>query len=817
MDFRKKKMVYNHQKIEKKWQKIWEKEKIFEPNFKKPRGKGKFYNLMMFPYPSAEGLHVGNIYAFVGSDIYGRYQRMKGFDVFEPIGLDGFGIHSENYAIKIGTHPMKQAKVSERNFYRQLKMIGNSFAWNECLETYSPEYYKWTQWIFIQMFKKGLAYRKKQAVNWCPSCKTVLANEQVVSGRCERCSVEVIKKELEQWFFKITDYAERLLKNLNKIDWSEKIKIAQKNWIGQSEGAEIEFRIKNYELGIKIFTTRLDTIFGCTYLVIAPEHLILRNNELGIRNYETVKKYIEQSKKKSDLQRTDLAKDKTGVELKGIKAINPFNNEALPIFVADYVLGQYGTGAVMAVPAHDERDFEFAKKYNLPIKQVIYGSLTSIGSLTSQTLKQSFEDDGVLVNSRQFTGLTSEKAREKMTEWLVENKLGSKKVNYKLRDWLISRQRYWGPPIPMVYCKKCDWQPVPERDLPVLLPYVKNFRPTGTDKSPLASVEKFYKTKCPKCKGEAKRETDVSDTFLDSAWYYLRYPSVGEKRSVFNEKIIKKWLPLDMYIGGSEHAVLHLLYVRFLAMVFYDLKLINFEEPAKKFRAHGLIIKDGAKMSKSKGNVVNPDKYVKNFGADALRMYLMFLGPFEMGGDFRDEGIIGIIRFLNRVWALSQKKKANISGNEKLIHRTIKKVSEDMEKLSYNTTISFLMVLLRDLEEKCSVGQFKTFLKLLAPFAPFLTEEIWSDLVSDSDNGRSKSIHMQSWPKYNPKLIIEEQFELVIQINGKIKDKILAEIGVSQKKAENLALNQEKIKSAISGQKIRKIIFVPNKLINIVL
>ena len=748
---------YDFKKIEKKWTSVWLKDKVYEPfdlaqgkpDLDLPRiGRGKpknpFYNLMMFPYLSAEGLHVGNVYAFVGADIYGRKKRMEGFDIFEPIGLDGFGIHSENYALKTGKHPKEQAKISKKNFYRQLNMIGNGFSWDERLETYDPEYYKWTQWIFVQMFKNGLAYRKKSSVNWCPKCLTVLADEQVLGGECERCGTKVVKKELEQWFFKITDYAERLLSDLDKIDWSERVKIAQKNWIGKSEGALIKFKIMGSKFSageLEVFTTRPDTLFGCTYVVVSPEHPLIQEyenaprpkEELGITNFEEVKKYAGEAKKKTSEERISEGREKTGIELKGIKAVNPANKEEIPVWVADYVLAGYGTGAIMAVPAHDERDREFAEKFNLPISNAPLAD----------------------------------------KEEVIKKVEGRVQINYHLRDWLISRQRYWGPPIPMIFCKKCDWQPVPEKDLPVLLPDIKNFNPTGTNKSPLATVEEFIKTKCPKCGGEARRETDVSDTFLDSAWYFFRYPDVKNKKEPFSKKTIKKWLPVDMYTGGAEHAVLHLLYTRFITKVFHDWGLIDFDEPFKKFRAHGLLIKDGAKMSKSKGNVVNPDEYIKKFGADVLRMYLMFLGPFAEGGDFRDESIAGIDRFLNRVWNLWQKiKDENDSKvSETILHQSIKKVGEDIEKLHYNTAISQLMILLSGLEKGCGEKSFKTFLKLLAPFAPFITEELW---------GGKTSIHKSEWPEYDEKKTKEEIKTIIVQINGKVRDKFEAANDISE-------------------------------------
>ncbi len=781
-------MKYDFSKIEKKWQRQWLKNKTYEPDFTLRQAQGKnaphFYNLMMFPYPSAEGLHVGNMYAFVGSDIYGRFKRMQGYDVFEPIGLDGFGIHSENYALKIGAHPAKQAKISEKRFYKQLAAIGNGFAWDEKLETYDPEYYKWTQWIFIQMFKRGLAYRKKASVNWCLSCKTVLADEQVINGKCERCGGAAQKKELEQWFLKITKYAEKLLGNLEKLDWSERVKIAQRNWIGKSEGALIKFPISNSQFSIEVFTTRPDTIFGVTYLVLAPEHSFVENSKSEIKNWLEVQKYIIQTKNKSETERVSEGKEKIGVELKSVKAINPATKEEIPIWLSDYVLGSYGTGAIMAVPAHDERDREFAKKFRLPISNA---PLIDMGDAIKKTG-------------------------------------GRKIVQYHLRDWLVSRQRYWGAPIPMIYCEKCalqgssgqGWQPVAEKDLPVKLPLVKNFRPRGTGESPLASIKSFYETKCPKCGGKARRETDVSDTFLDSAWYYIAYLAkiLNPKPEIlnpFSNPLVRKWLPVDMYIGGAEHSVLHLLYVRFLAMALEEADLLNFDEPFKKFRAHGLLIKEGVKMSKSKGNVINPDFYIKEFGADALRMYLMFLAPFEQGGDFRDAGILGTSRFLERVWQLGISEQIPKEFN-KLLHQTIKKVTEDIENLHYNTAVSALMILLNKLEETgAAKEQYEIFLKLLAPFAPHLTEELWYIL------GHKNSIHEEKWPEYDDKLIKETTFELVIQINGKHRGSVLAAKGITQKSAEGLAKQNVNVNKFLQNQKIKKVVFIPNRLINFVL
>jgi len=829
---------YDFSKVEKKWIKAWREAGIYEPDLL--NAKEPFYNLMMFPYPSAEGLHVGNMYAFTGSDIYGRFKRMQGYDVFEPIGLDGFGIHSENYALKIGTHPLVQSKVSEERFYKQLEVVGNGFAWNERLETYDPEYYRWTQWIFVQMWKHGLAYRKRQSVNWCPSCKTVLADEQVIDGKCERCGTAVVKKEMEQWFFRITEYAERLLENLDAIDWSEKVKIAQRNWIGRSKGTLVDFKVEGADRTIRVFTTRVDTLFSGAFVVLAPEHEIISSLKDQISNLKEVEEYIARSKKKSEEERTTEEREKTGVELKGVKAVSPANGERLPVWVADFVLGGYGTGAVFA-DAHDERDFALAKKYGIPLKvSLVPADGTDVRKV--KDLETCFTGDGVLCNSGEFDGMTSADARVAITEWLAKRGSGEAKTTYRLRDWLISRQRYWGPPIPMVHCAACaaagkgeqkgmpGWYAVSEEDLPVKLPMVKDFRPQGKGESPLASVREFYETKCPACGGPARRETDVSDTFLDSAWYYLRYPSVNAAtagQAPWDPEIIKRWFPVNMYIGGAEHSVLHLLYVRFVALALRDMKLLDIPsatgEPFPKFRAHGLVIKDGAKMSKSKGNVVNPDEYVKKFGADALRMYLMFLAPFEQGGDFRDQGMLGIERFLRRTRELGGRvgSKGNEDAERKL-HGTIKKVTEDIEGLHYNTAISALMILLNEFETALSISveQYGTFLKLLAPFAPFLTEEMWQILIDDekrkTNNSGFQSIHKEKWPEYDPKLLIADSFTLVVQVNGKVRDQFEVAVGIVQKEAEEKALAREKVRNHLNGKTPKKVIYVPGRLVNFV-
>jgi len=803
---------YNPIKIEEKWRKKWEEKKAWNIDIKK--SKKPYYNLMMFPYPSAEGLHIGNVYAFTGADIHGRYMRMNGHDVFEPMGFDAFGIHSENFAIKQGTHPKDETGKNVNNFREQLKHMGALFDWEHEVDTSSPDYYKWTQWLFLQLYKQGLAYRAKAPVDWCPGCKTVLANEQVIGGKCERCDSVVEQKDLEQWFLKITKYAEKLLNNLDEIDWSEVVKTAQRNWIGRSTGAELEFRIKNHESRVRVFTTRPDTLFGATYLVLSPEHPLvssmIHDSKFMIQNLDEIKDYINDTKKKTELERTDLAKEKTGVELKGVKAINPANNKEITVWIADYVLSGYGTGAIMAVPAHDQRDFEFAKKYDLSIEMVI---CPNYPDPTCPVLDEAYEGEGYLVASGDFTGMPNEEAKDKIAKFVN----GEEKINYHLRDWLISRQRYWGPPIPIIYCDKCGAVPVPEKDLPVELPYVEDFHPTGTDKSPLATIEEFVKTKCPQCGGEARRETDVSDTFLDSSWYFLRYPSTEFHKKPFDETITKKWLPVDMYIGGKEHSVLHLMYARFITMALRDAGLIDFEEPFVKFRAHGLLIREGAKMSKSRGNVISPDDYFESYGADALRMYLMFLGPYEQGGDWQDSGITGVARFLKKVWELCQNKKGKVKNDpelERLTHKTVKKVTEDIENLRYNTAIAALMEYVNKFTQNTAYDIYcvETLLQLLAPLAPHITEELWQEAL-----GHEASIHNEKWPEYDPEKIKEERARMAVQINGKVRSQIEVDVDAQEDDMKELALGDEKIKKWLEGKTPKKIIVVPNRVVNIVI
>lgn len=884
---------YNPSQIEPYWQKVWSEEKIYEPDLK--GAKKPFYNLMMFPYPSAEGLHVGSFFTYAGIDAYGRFKRMQGLNVFEPIGLDGFGIHSENYALKVGRTPQEHARISEENFYRQLQTLGNGFAWMHKLETYDPSYYKWTQWLFTELFKKGLAYKAKAPVNFCPSCKTVLADEQVVQksikdeevsvegerksvsvGVCERCGSEVEKKELEQWFFKITSYADLLLDGLTQIDWDEKVKIAQRNWIGRKEGATIEFKLADSDLSLEVFTTRPDTLYGATFLVVSPEHKIvteLINSKFEILNskLDEVRDYVERTKKTETGQRE--TKEKTGI-FSGMYALHPLTGEKMPVWVADYVLGEYGTGAIMAVPSHDERDFEFARKHNLATRQVV----RPIGMKLSLK-NEAYSGEGFLINSGSWNNLYSTKDLAKIIKDLEDKKIAQRKVTYHLRDWLISRQRYWGPPIPMIYCKTCakegkswftteeaenyrngldalknkyqtpdkekignwkleignsaesnsaGWYPVPLKELPVKLPYIEDYRPVGTGKAPLANHPEFYRTTCPACGAEAVRETDVSDTFLDSAWYFLRYPSSDIEDRAFDPVLTKKWLPVDSYIGGAEHAVLHLLYARFITMVLFDLGLVDFREPFVKFRTNGLIIKDGAKMSKSRGNVINPDEYVKKYGADTLRLYLAFIGPFSQGGDFRDTGIEGTSRFLKRVWKLFSKKRPHpnpllkgegiIQERLRMMHQTIKGITDDMESLRFNTAIAKLMTYYNFLADQkdLALEEAETFLKLLSPFAPHLTEELYQQLFNKP---QFNSIHTQKWPLFEESMLDKQKFTIVVQVNGKRRGEIELEKEeiANQKEVVKKVLADPRIKRYAEQGTIKRQIYLEGKLLNFVI
>ncbi|MCK4546120.1 MAG: leucine--tRNA ligase [Candidatus Eisenbacteria sp.] len=799
---------YDHITIEAKWRKRWEEQKLHNTDVHK--AERPFYNLMMFPYPSAEGLHVGNVFAFLGSDIYARFTRMQGYDVFEPMGFDAFGMHSENYALKIGTNPRELTPRSIRHFReKQMKMLGAMFDWSHEVQTTDPAYYKWTQWIFIQLFKQGLAYKKKSPVNWCPSCKTVLADEQVMGGACERCRTEVGKRDLEQWYFRITKYAQRLLDNLDWIDWSETTKMAQRNWIGRSDGADLVFELQGRDETLTVFTTRPDTIFGATYMVLAPEHPLV--GSLATDGYrDQVKAYVAKASRESEIERQDETREKTGV-FTGSHGINPATGNPIPIWISDYVLMGYGTGAIMAVPAHDQRDFEFARKFELAIVQVISPDGREV------PLEQAYVDPGVIINSGEFNGIPSEESKSKMTEWLAGEGKAEPKVNYRLRDWCISRQRYWGPPIPIIYCDKCGAIAVPDEDLPVMLPELADYRPDGTGLSPLARSEEFINTACPACGGPAKRETDVNDNFLDSAWYFLRYPSTEFPDRAFDTNITKKWLPVDMYIGGNEHACLHLMYTRFITMALHDAGLIEFEEPFKTFRAHGMIIKDGDKMSKSRGNIVNPDEYIENFGADCLRSYLMFMGPYLEGGDFRDEGIKGVRHFLERVWRRITEVRPTgeeIADPETLyaMHFATKAVTEDIRRLSYNTALARLMEMMNhaykaDIKTRI---YYETLLRLLAPFAPHLAEELWERM------GHGETILVSGWPAYDEIHTRKSEIEFVVQINGKVRSRIRVPADLSQEELEPIVFADEKVKEYTSGKTIVKKILVRNKLMNIV-
>ena len=800
---------YDPSQVELKWQEAWRDRAINTTDI--ANAPDPFYALMMFPYPSAEGLHVGNLFAFVGNDIYGRFQRLQGHNVFEPLGYDAFGIHSENYALKVGKHPMDLIPQNIANFRRQLERAGLMVDWSKSLSTTDPDYYKWTQWVFLQLLKHGLAYKKQAAVNWCPSCKTVLANEQVIGGACERCDTPVEQRFLSQWFFRISDYAQRLLANLDTLDWSETTKTAQRNWIGRSEGAEISFVAKRNgeEHEIRVFTTRPDTVFGATYLVIAPEHPLVP--KLTSTLYKSaVDQYVARSSKQ-DLVSRKTTTEKTGV-FTGAHAINPANGQEIPIWISDYVLMDYGTGAIMAVPGHDERDFEFAKVFGLPIVRVVCGE----GEDPSTPLDSAFTENehGMIVNSGSFDGMTVATAKREITSMLAEKGAGKSFVNYRLHDWCISRQRYWGPPIPIIYCDDHGAVPVPEKDLPVVLPHVDDFKPDDSGVSPLARHEDWYRVPCPECGKMARRETDVSDTFLDSAWYFLRYPSVGIDEVAFDASITQKWLPVDSYIGGNEHAVLHLLYSRFVTMVLHDMGYLTFEEPFTRFRAHGLIIRNGAKMSKSRGNVVIPDHYIEKWGADAFRTYLMFLGPFEEGGDFRDASISGVKRFLDRLWA-SVNAMSDGSGDPEVmrkLHQTIRKVGDDVPKLSYNTAIAAMMEYMNTLrrgERTPARSEVEPLIQLVSPFAPHIAEELWQKL------GHTDSVFNAKWPQYDASLASEEKIELVVQVNGKTRGKLSVARDIAQDAAVSAAMGDPAIAKFVTGEP-RKIIFVPGRLLNIV-
>ncbi len=803
---------YDPAAVEAKWQTRWRDSGTNHTDLE--GGKRPFYALMMFPYPSAEGLHVGNLFAFTGNDIYGRFHRQLGHTVFEPLGYDAFGIHSENYALKVGGHPMRLIPRNIANFRRQLERAGLMVDWRYSVDTTDPEYYKWTQWVFLQLYRKGLAYKKKAAVNWCPNDKTVLANEQVIAGACERCGAMVEQRLLEQWFFRISEYAERLLKNLETLDWSDTTRTAQRNWIGKSEGAEITFRVGGGDKSVTVFTTRPDTVFGATYMVLAPEHPLVPGLTTEAQR-EAVEAYRAQASRQ-DLVTRRISKEKTGV-FTGATATNPATGREIPVWIADYVLMEYGTGAIMAVPGHDERDFEFASAFGLEIVRVVAGE----GEDAYTPLSEAFtaDESGRMVNSDRFDGLTVEQAKREITTWLADRNTAKAVTNYRLHDWCISRQRYWGPPIPVIYCDDCGPQPVPESDLPVILPDVEDYRPDDSGVSPLARHEQWYHVNCPTCGKQGRRETDVSDTFLDSGWYFLRYPSARRSDVPFDAELTRKWLPVTSYIGGNEHAVLHLLYSRFITMVLHDMGYLHFEEPFARFRAHGLIIKDGAKMSKTKGNVVVPDIFIDRWGADSFRTYLMFLGPYEEGGDFRDAGIVGVRRFLDRLWlAVTQSSSEGEPELEVMrkLHQTIRKVGQDIPQLGYNTAIAAMMEYLNAVrrgERAVHRAEVEPLVQLVAPFAPHLAEELWEML------GHNLSVFDSGWPAFDEDLARDDEVELAVQVNGKLRGTIRVSPSVTQQDALSMALEQPGILKFVPGgpsSTFKKVVFVPGRLLNLV-
>jgi len=829
--------AYNFTEIEARWRKKWQEEKIYQVDIQ--NAQRPFYNLWMFPYPSGARMHVGHAYASTGSDIIGRFKRMQGFDVLQPMGFDAFGIHGENYAIKVGEHPAKlMEELSNRFRDEQFLRIGHGYDWSKEVRTYWPSYYKWTQWIFLQLFKNGLAERKIAKVNWCPSCKTVLADEQVIAGECERCGTEVKKKELKQWFFKITKYADRLLKNLDKINWSKKVVEAQRNWIGRREGVVIDYPIEGLsDVVVSCFTTRPDTNFGATFVVLAPEHEIverLLSKELNVGSPDSqllsrVASYVNEATAKSEVERMAEGKKKTGV-FTGLYALNRLTNTRMPIWISDFVLPDYGTGAVVGVPGHDRRDFEFAQEFDLPVIRVVLGPDQADEPIVDVT--QVYEGEGTVINSGFLNGLTTVEARSKIGQYLTEKGWGRREVTYKLRDWLISRQRYWSAPIPIVYCERCGVVPVPEEQLPVELPHVEDWQPRGDGRGPLASIPEFVNTTCPKCNGVAQRETDTLDNFLDSGWYFFRYPFVNRDDVPFagpgitgaddrepNSEAFRRWFPVHLYVGGPEHSVLHLMYTRFLTMAFHDLGFIDLDEPFERFFAHGHITKDGKKMSKSLGNIVNPDEYIDLVGADAFRIYLMFLGPFDQGGDFNDSGLSGVVKFLNRFWDLvgrSESETTSTPAVKRKLHRTIAKVTEDLDRLKFNTTVAALMELVNEWEDgQLSREDAQLAVTLIAPFAPFIAEELWQKLVGASD-GTFESVHAQPWPWFDPALIEMDEMTIPVQVDGKLRGTVLVSANLASRRAEVEKLARASVDHYLEGKRITKVVIIPGKLLNFV-
>ncbi|NLC72816.1 MAG: leucine--tRNA ligase [Ruminococcaceae bacterium] len=802
-------MNYDYLKIEKKWQKIWEETKPFAAVT--GSDKPKFYPLVEFPYPSGDGLHVGHPRPYTAMDIVARKRRMQGYNVLFPIGFDAFGLPTENYAIKNHMHPRAVTNKNIAGFTSQLKMLGYSFDWDRVVDTTDPSYMRWTQWIFLQMFKHDLAYKTSMPVNWCTSCKIVLANEEVVGGACERCGGEVVKKEKSQWMLGITKYAERLIEDLDTVDYIDRVKAQQINWIGKSTGAEVDFKLSTGDV-IRVFTTRPDTLFGATYMVISPEHSLINERIDSIKNVASVRDYQHEAAKKSDFERTELQKEKTGVMLEGIHAINPASGKEIPVFISDYVLATYGTGAIMAVPGHDQRDWEFAKQMNLPIVEVVQG-----GDIEKEAYS-SKDDDAVLVNSGFLNGLKVKEAIPQMIDWLKQNGLGIEKVNYKLRDWVFSRQRYWGEPIPIIHCPSCGYVPMDEADLPLLLPDVESYEPTDTGESPLAQIHEWVNCKCPKCGGDAKRETDTMPNWAGSSWYYLRYMDAHCDTALASKEAIHYWSPVDWYNGGMEHTTLHLLYSRFWHKFLYDIGVVNTVEPYQRRTSHGMILGEGGeKMSKSRGNVINPNDIVDQYGADTLRLYIMFIGDFEKAAPWSDNAVKGCKRFLDKVWRLAHVKLSDEMSeyserNERALHRTIKKVGEDIESLKFNTAIAALMAMLNEFSENgINRAELKDFLVLLSPFAPHIAEELWEI------QGYGNTAAEQSWPSYDESKTLDDMKEMAVQVNGKLRSTVTLPTDSPDDVCVSEALNNPKIKKYAEGMQVVKTIVVKNKLINIIL
>ena len=799
-------MKYNFSEIEKKWQNIWDEKNVFAAtnDYTKP----KYYALVEFPYPSGQGLHVGHPRSYTALDIVARKRRLEGYNVLYPMGWDAFGLPTENFAIKNKIHPEIVTKQNVAHFKEQLKSLGLSFDWNREINTTDPNYYKWTQWIFLQLFKKGLAYKKEMSVNWCTSCKVVLANEEVVNGVCERCGGEVVHKVKSQWMLKITEYAQRLIDDLDEVDYIDRVKISQKNWIGRSTGAEVDFMTTAGDK-LTVYTTRPDTLFGATYMVISPEHPLIEKWADRLENMSDIKAYQEEAAKKSDFERTELVKDKTGVELKGVMGINPVNGKEIPIFISDYVLVSYGTGAIMAVPGHDTRDYDFAKKFNLPIIEVVSGGNVEEAAFTDC-------ETGIMVNSGMLNGMSVEEAKKSIIAWLEKEGKGHTKVNFKLRDWVFSRQRYWGEPIPIIYCEHCGYVPVPENELPLMLPEVDSYEPTDDGESPLSTMDSFVNTTCPVCGAPAKRETDTMPQWAGSSWYFMRYCDPDNMDALAAKEALDYWLPVDWYNGGMEHTTLHLLYSRFWHKFLYDIGVVSCKEPYQKRTSHGMILgENGEKMSKSRGNVVNPDDIVKEYGADTLRMYEMFIGDFEKSAPWSSASIKGCKRFLEKIWSLqdcliegdSYRKELEVS-----FHKTIKKVTEDIESLKFNTAIAAMMALLNDIQDVGTINrkEYTDLLIMLNPFAPHVTEEIYQLL------GNQDMIAHSSWVQYDESKCVENTVEIALQVNGKLKSKLMIPADAAKDEVLALAKSNEKIKEILADKTIVKEIYVPGKIVNIV-